>query len=78
MRRFFVDVFVQQQTTMPPFSFRPGHHRRLDPRPSTGPFLHGYYDYCYLPLYVFCDDQPLLALLRPSNIDACTGALKHV
>ena len=37
-------------------------------------FFHGYYDhYCYLPLYVFCGDFPLAAMLRPSNIDACEG-----
>ena len=34
-------------------------------------FFHGYYDsYCFLPLYVFCEDQLLVAYLRPSNIDA--------
>lgn len=31
---------------------------------------HGYYkDYCYLPLHVFCQDELLVSLLRPSNID---------
>ena len=35
-------------------------------------FFHGYYDgYCFLPLYVTCGDQLLVAYLRPSNIDAC-------
>ena len=34
-------------------------------------FFHGYYDqYCFLPLYVFCGSQLLVAYLRPSNIDA--------
>jgi len=34
-------------------------------------FFHGYYDcYCYLPLYVFCGDELLVAYLRPSKIDA--------
>ena len=34
-------------------------------------FFHGYYDsYCFLPLYVFCGEQLLVAYLRPSNIDA--------
>ena len=34
-------------------------------------FFHGYYDhYCFLPLYVFCGAQLLVAYLRPSNIDA--------
>lgn len=33
-------------------------------------FFHGYYDqYCYLPLYVFCDRHLLVSYLRPSNID---------
>ena len=32
----------------------------------------------YLPLYIFCGDHPLLALLRPANLDACTGAVKHL
>lgn len=31
---------------------------------------HGYYkNYCYLPLYIFCNHQLLVAYLRPSNID---------
>jgi hypothetical protein len=34
-------------------------------------FFHGYYDsYCFLPLYVFCGEQLLVAYLRPSKIDA--------
>jgi hypothetical protein len=38
---------------------------------QEGRFFHGYYDhYCYLPLYVFCGDELLVAYLRPSNIDA--------
>ena len=37
---------------------------------QPGRFFHGYYDrYCYLPLYVFCGQQLLVAYLRPSNID---------
>jgi len=36
-------------------------------------FFHGYYDhYCFLPLYVFCGSQLLVAYLRPADID---GAL---
>jgi len=42
---------------------------------QEGRFFHGYYGhYCYLPLYITCDDYLLAALLRPSNIDACAGA----
>ena len=34
-------------------------------------FFQGYYDhYCFLPLYVFCGEQLLVAYLRPANIDA--------
>ena len=38
---------------------------------QAGRFFHGYYDhYCFLPLYVFCGEQLLVAYLRPSKIDA--------
>ena len=38
---------------------------------QVGRFFHGYYDhYCFLPLYVFCGQQLLVAYLRPSKIDA--------
>ncbi len=43
---------------------------------QIGKFFHGYYkNYCFLPLYCFCEGWPLLALLRPSNIDACLGTV---
>ncbi len=33
-------------------------------------FYNGYYkSYCYLPLYVFCNNQLLVSYLRPCNID---------
>ncbi|MFC1745636.1 IS1380 family transposase [Candidatus Riflebacteria bacterium] len=39
-------------------------------------FFHGYYDhYCFLPLYVFCGQQLLVAYLRPSKIDGAKHAL---
>jgi len=42
---------------------------------QVGRFFHGYYDnYCFLPLYVFCGQQLLVAYLRPSNIDGATHA----
>jgi hypothetical protein len=38
-------------------------------------FFHGHYDHhCFLPLYVFCGDELLVAYLRPSNIDASKHA----
>lgn len=37
---------------------------------QIGKFFHGYYDnYCFLPLYVFCNEQLLVSHLRPANID---------
>src|SRR6201999_4241331 len=79
MQAFLVEAFVQQQATPPAelvldldATDFPLHGQQL------GRFFHGYYDhYCYLPLYIFCGDHPLLALLRPANLDASTGALKQ-
>jgi Transposase DDE domain group 1 len=46
---------------------------------QLGRFFHGYYKgYCYLPLYIFCGDYLLCARLRPSDIDACAGSVKHL
>ncbi len=46
---------------------------------QEGRFFHGYYGhYCYLPLYIFCGDQLLVAKLRPANIDGAAGALEEV
>jgi Transposase DDE domain group 1 len=80
MQAFFVEAFLQQHLVPPAritldldatdFVLH-GH--------QLGRFFHGYYDaYCYLPLYIFCGDHPLLALLRPSDIDPSAGALKHL
>jgi hypothetical protein len=80
MQAFLVEAFLQQYVVPPrrlvldlDATDNPLHGHQL------GRFFHGYYDsYCYLPLYIFCGDHPLLALLRPSNIDASTGALKQL
>ena len=46
---------------------------------QEGSFFHGYYDkYCYLPLYIFCSDHLLGALLRSSNIDGAAGCLAEL
>jgi hypothetical protein len=46
---------------------------------QEGRFFHGFYDhYCYLPLYIFCEDHLLGVRLRRSNIDASAGALEEV
>lgn len=80
MQAFFVEAFVRQYVVPPT--------RIVLDLDSTdfvlhghqlGRFFHGYYDaYCYLPLYIFCGDHPLLALLRPSNIDNAVGVLKQL
>ena len=66
-----VETFVRSQTTPP-------EELILDFDPTNDPvhgnqemrFFHGYYDqYCFLPLYVFCGSQLLVAYLRPANID---------
>ncbi len=42
---------------------------------QVGKFFHGYYgNYCFLPLYVFCGKQLLVAYLRPSNKDGAKHA----
>ena len=46
---------------------------------QEGRFFHGYYDsYCYLPLYIFCGRDLLVAKLRRSNIDASAGSVEEV
>jgi Transposase DDE domain group 1 len=42
-------------------------------------FFHGYYnEYCYLPLYIFCDEHVLCARQRASNQDASAGCREEV
>ncbi|MBC6932581.1 MAG: hypothetical protein DWB57_09870, partial [Candidatus Brocadia sp.] len=46
---------------------------------QEGRFFHGYYgEYCYLPLYIFCDDYLLCAKLRTSGVDASEGAKEEI
>lgn len=46
---------------------------------QEGRFFHGYYkNYCYLPLYIFWGDYPLLAKLRRSNIDGSAGTREEL
>ncbi len=77
---FFVDTFLQLCGPEPKeivldldATDDPLHGHQL------GRFFHGYYqNYCYLPLYIFCGEHLLCAKLRPSDIDASSGALKQV
>ncbi|MGE9290036.1 MAG: IS1380 family transposase [Puniceicoccales bacterium] len=44
---------------------------------QEGRFFHGYYGhYCYLPLYCFCGNIPLLALLRDAQRDGSDGTVE--
>jgi len=44
---------------------------------QEGAFFHGYYrEYCYLPLYAFCGNIPLLACLRDCKRDASEGTVE--
>lgn len=44
---------------------------------QEGGYYHGYYkNYCYLPLYCFCGNIPLLAQLRDCKRDACDGTVE--
>ena len=76
----FVTLFLQAHS-------RPPERIVLDLDATDGPihghqlgrFSHGYYKgYSYLPLYIFCGDHLLLARLRPSDIDAAAGSVKHL
>jgi Transposase DDE domain group 1 len=46
---------------------------------QEGRFFHGYYDcYCYLPLYVFCGRDLLVAKLRRADQGASAGVIEEV
>jgi hypothetical protein len=46
---------------------------------QEGRFYHGYYqDYCYLPLYIFCGRDLLLARQRCANVAGSDGAIEEV
>jgi len=75
MKRLFVSVFLKSHAT-PPKRIILDLDATDDPihGDQEGRFFHGYYKcYCYLPLYVFCGRELLLAKLRPANIDASAG-----
>jgi len=46
---------------------------------QEGRFFHGYYrSYCYLPLYIFCDEHLLCARLRTSDQDGAAGTVDEL
>ena len=81
-----VDLFIESHATPPdelvldfdatddPVHGRLALSSRLLRR-QEGRFFHGYYDaYCFLPRYVYSGSFPLVAYLRPRNIDAARHA----
>jgi hypothetical protein len=80
IERLFVDLFLDAHTT-PPEEIVLDLDATDDPLHGAqeGRFFHGYYGcYCYLPLYVFCDDHLLAAKLRRSDSDASAGAVAEI
>jgi len=80
VERLFVSLFLQAHSRPPErvvldldATDDPIHGHQL------GRFFHGdYKNFCYLPLYVFCGDHLLCARLRPADIDAAAGSVKHL
>lgn len=76
LSRILVDQFIASHET-PPEEITLDFDATDDPvhGQQEGRFFHGYYrHYCFLPLYVFCGSQPLVAYLRPSKIDGAKHA----
>jgi hypothetical protein len=80
IKRLLVDVFLEAHEQAPSeiildldATDDPVHGEQ------EGRFFHGYYDcYCYLPLYVFCGRDLLVAKLRRASVDAAAGAVEEV
>jgi hypothetical protein len=76
LSKILVDQFIASYET-PPEEITLDFDATDDPihGEQEGRFFHGYYrHYCFLPLYVFCGSQPLVAYLRPSKIDGAKHA----
>ena len=78
LKKLLVEIFLENQPTEPDqivldfdSSDIPLHGEQ------EGRFFHGYYDeYCYLPLFCFCGQWPLLVQLRTSDHDGASGVLE--
>lgn len=71
-----VEVFIASQKQEPEeliLDFDPTDNKLYGKQEKR--HYHGYYkDYCYLPLHVFCKDQLIVSMLRPSDIDGAKYA----
>jgi hypothetical protein len=77
---FFTDLFLQAHPQAPEMIVLDA-DATDDPihGEQEGRFFHGYYgEYCYLPLYIFCNGYLLCARLRPSNLDASEGIVAEI
>lgn len=67
-----VEHFIRRHDKAPTeiiLDFDPTDHRLYGHQEAR--HYHGYYrEHCFLPLHVFCGDDLLVSLLRPSHIDA--------
>lgn len=80
LERLLVELFIDQHD-QPPEELILDLDATDDPLHGRqeGRFFHGYYRcYCYLPLYIFCGDFPLCAMLRPSDVDGAWGAVEQL
>jgi len=76
-----VDLFLQAHRNKPPEPIVLDLDATDDPVHGNqeGRFFHGYFgNYCSLPLYIFSGEFLLCARLRPSNIDASSGAKEEL
>ena len=80
MDDLFVDLFLEAYDS-PPEEIILDVDATDDPLhgDQEGRFYHGYYrSYCYLPLYIFCDEHLLCARLRQSNQDGAAGTVDEL
>lgn len=80
IERLFVELFLQSYL-LPPAEILLDLDATDDPLHGhqEGRFFHGYYkSYCYLPLYVFCGEQLLVAQLRSADNDASAGTVERL
>jgi len=78
--RLLVDLFLESYAH-PPRQIILDLDATDDPVRGTqeGRFFHGYHGhYCFLPLYLFCQEHLLLARLRPSNLEASAGTVEEL
>ena len=80
MDALLVDLFLEAYAT-PPDEIILDVDATDDPvhGQQEGRFFHGYYrQYCYLPLYIFCDEHLLWARLRQADQDGAAGTKEEL